>query len=545
MLAGPSADPDVERLLEGVAFLTGLTRQKLDDEFPEFIQELANLLFPHYLRPIPASTLIQFSPKGTLGAAVNIPTATALNSLPVDDTPCQFRTTSDLEVQPLVLLGAKLVNQAGAGSTLTMEFELQGVEVARWQADSIRLFLSAGYADAVNTLLLLSNHVKGVRVSVPGGVSFELGTQCLRNSGFEQTLLPYVGNAFSGFRGIQEYFVFPEKFLYVDVTGLSRWKSRGEGYRFKVQMALGEIPEWMPEIGEHSFLLNVVPAINLFSHTAIPIHHAHRASEYRLIPEGRDQKHYQVYAVDRVTGYQQGMATERVYSPFGLHRPDQSGALSYRTSLRKAVVGRGDDVFLSVSYPRGHVPLPETLSVELTCTNRSLPERLQLGDICSPTSTSPERMNFRNIRPVTGTQNPPAGEALLWRMLSHVSLNVLSIASAEHLKETLSLYLFSERREGGGELANRRRIEGIQDVVLTRETRLVGRASILHGQRVRIRCCSDHFACIGDMYLFGCVLERFLSDSASIGTYTRVELEDALTGTVFKWPPRIGQQPLL
>ena len=46
-LAGTSTDPDVERLLEGVAFLTGRLRQKLDDELPELTHSLMHLLWPN------------------------------------------------------------------------------------------------------------------------------------------------------------------------------------------------------------------------------------------------------------------------------------------------------------------------------------------------------------------------------------------------------------------------------------------------------------------------------------------------------------------
>ena len=80
---------------------------------------------------------------------------------------------------------------------------------------------------------------------------------------------------------------------------------------------------------------------------------------------------------------------------------------------------------------------------------------------------------------------------------------------------------------------------------VARETRLIGRGSILRGQQVRIKCRLDSFASIGDMYLFGCVLDRFIADYAGVNSYTRVELEDAFTGVLFKWPPRLGQQPLL
>lgn len=545
MLSGSSADPDVERLLEGVAFLTGLTRQKLDDEFPEFVQELANLLFPHYLRPIPSCTLVSFAPKGVQMEPINVPAGSKLDSVPVDGTPCRFRTCADVLVQPVTLASTRLVNGSGKAPQIVLTFALDGIDVSQFTASSLRLFLGNGYADASRMLLLLVNHVKSVGVSVVGGDVCDLGGKALRHSGFDCELLPYPSQAFQGYRCLQEFFVQPEKFLFVDVLGLDKWVARTQGSRFELIFTLDQLLDWMPDVRDDSFMLNVTPAVNLFEHSADPVNHDHRSSEYRLMPEAANRLHYQIYSVDSVVGYQQGAAKERPYLPFGLLRHDGTAALSYHTTLRAATVGRGSDVFLSVAYPPGDIPLPETLSVQITCTNRQLPEGLKLGDLCKPTSSSPDRMSFRNIRAMTSPLNPPTGEALLWRLVSHVSLNFLSIASAVNLRALLGLYVFSERQEQGQEVANRRRVEGIQEVTATRETRLVGRGSVLRGQQIRIKCRSDFFAGIGDMYLFGCVLDRFIGDYAGINSYTRVELEDAFTGAVFTWPPRLGLQPLL
>ena len=545
MLSGSSADPDAERILEGVAFLTGLTRQKLDDEFPEFVQELAHLLFPHYLRPIPSCTLVSFSPKGLLSESLNIPAGTKLDSVPVDGTPCRFRTSASLDVQPVTLESAQLISGPGVAPKIVLRFGLQGLDITQWATPTIRLFLGSGYAEASKLLLLLLNHVKSAGVSVPDGGTFDLG-KAIRHSGFENELLPYPSHAFDGYRSLQEFFVLPEKFLFVDIVGLGEWSRGARGTTFNITFVLERLPEWMPEIRADSFLLNIAPAVNLFEHAADPINHDHRTSEYRVAPEASNRQHYQIYSVDKVTGYQQGVSKERSYMPFGMlrHSGDQS-ALSYRTTLRAATVGRGSEVYLSVAYPPSEQPLLETLSVQVTCTNRQLPESLKLGDLSRPTSTSPDRMSFRNIRPVTAPVNPPSGEALLWKLISHVSLNFLSIASAENLKALLGLYVFSERQEQGQEVANRRRIESIQDVTASPEVRLMGRGSVLRGQKIHIKCRLDFFAGMGDMYLFGCILDRFLGDYAGINSFTRVELEDAFTGAVFKWPPRLGQQPLL
>ena len=95
-LGEPGADPDVERLLEGFAFLTGRIRQKLDDEFPELTHGFMDMFCPHYLRPIPSMAILQITPKPNQNVAgVVVPRGTPIDSKPVDGTRCRFRTVAE------------------------------------------------------------------------------------------------------------------------------------------------------------------------------------------------------------------------------------------------------------------------------------------------------------------------------------------------------------------------------------------------------------------------------------------------------------------
>lgn len=545
MLSGTSSDPDVERLLEGVAFLNGLTRQKLDDEFPELVQELAQQLFPHYLRPVPASTLMQFEARGALSEPVQVRAGTEVASAPVDGTRCVFRTSEPLRVDPLVLLQTQLLESVGAAPVLRLDFALRGLDLSQWSADRVRLFLGASLADACNLFLLLMTRVSAVEVSAgPAGARTPLGVRALRASGFDHALLDYPDHAFPGFRLIQEYFALPEKLLFVSLEGLDGWRTGRKGERFSVWLTLTEVPEWMPELREQSLQLHVVPALNLFARAAEPIQHRHRVSEYRVRPEGAQSGHYQIFSVERVSGWVQGSNVEQGYLPFGRQRPGEEEQDSYSLMHRPAAVGRGQDLLLSLTTPPGRPLVPQTLSLQLMCTNNELPERLKFGEIDQPTGTSPERLSFRNIRAVTPQLDAPAGEQMLWRMVSHISLNFLSLASADNLKALLALYIFSDRQDHGRETANRHRVAGVESLTAEAETRLVGRR-MLSGQKLALRCRSSHFASLGSLYLFGCVIERFLGDYAAINAYTRLELRDSDTGTVFDWPARLGRQCLL
>lgn len=549
MLSGSSTDPDVERLLEGVAFLTGLTRQRLDDEFPELVQALTNLMFPQMLRPVPASAMIHFVPKGPLTESAIIPAATELQSMPVDGTRCTFRTCAALAVEPVTLTGFRWQPGPGHKSFLHLDFSLTGQTLEQWRANSLRLYLGGRFNDAARLFLLLMTRVDTVHIAARAGHGQDtpmwqaLDRRALRASGFDDALLPYPRNAFPGFRVLQEFYALPEKFLFVDIEGLDRWKTGRTGKHFTVSVGLQELPDWSPELRSDTFSLNVVPAVNLFSHAATPISQDHRAAEHRLQPEGTDGRRYQIFSVDEVLGYRQGISEPYRYASFGLS-PNATEGPSYQIVRRSATIGRSQDTLVSFAYPPGNAYFKETLSVKLTCTNGELPESLKLGDICHPTSSSPDRFAFRNIGPVAPSLNPPTGGNLLWRLISHLSLNLLSVADADNLRRLLGLYVFPERQERGSEVVNRRRIEGIEHVVAAPESRMIG-PRVLHGQHILVTCRGDHYAGRGDMYLFGCVLDQFLSDYSGINAYTRLEIVETHTGERYQWSPRLGRQTLL
>ena len=142
MLNGLSTDPDVERLLEGVAFLTGLLRQKLDDDFPEIVHELFQLIWPHYLRPLPSTAIVAFSPKSNLKQTIRVPKGVQLASEPVDGTTCRFKTCYDVLVHPLSIVDAALEEKPGRSPAINLLLELQGLTLEEWQPESLRFYLA-------------------------------------------------------------------------------------------------------------------------------------------------------------------------------------------------------------------------------------------------------------------------------------------------------------------------------------------------------------------------------------------------------------------
>jgi type VI secretion system protein ImpG len=167
-----------------------------------------------------------------------------------------------------------------------------------------------------------------------------------------------------------------------------------------------------------------------------------------------------------------------------------------------------------------------------------------VGDISLPTSSSPEFAEFENIRPPTINTLPPLGSNLLWRLLSHLSLNYVSLGKAENLRALLELYVFPESRDRTTVIANQKRIAGIQDIVVRASNRLVS-GIMMRGQEIGLKLSQDHFASQGDLFVFGSVLDYYLGVSASMNTFTKLYVEEVLKGERYQWPARIGDRFLI
>lgn len=548
MLAEQSSDPDVERLLEGTAFLSSLISEKLDNDLPEIIHGLINMVFPHYLRPIPAMTLIKFKPKRSLLETVQVPRGARIDSAPVEGIPCCFTTCYDLDLHPLQLTKANYARKLGRPSSVNLEFALQGISLQDWDLDCLRLHLSSPFAQAANRFELLSNNVQAIRLRpTNGGSEITLPGSVIKQVGFadRENLLPYPGNAFPTYRILQDYFILPEKFLFLDITGLKRWQNRGKGSRFEIIFELKKQPEVEPDISAEHFQLFVTPAINLFSSSAEPILLDHRQPEYLIRPDWGEPGQYQIYSVQKVTGIEQGTVEKRQYMPFEMFNPQSKSLPVYSVRTKHSSLSNRPEMYLSVAYTGQEAkPNVETLSLDIMCTNADLAQDLEVGDINRATESSPELAEFSNILRPTSTVQPPLDKNMLWRFLSHLYLNYLSIAEVNSLQEILKIYIFTDTKDRSQVLANTQRVEAIQDLHFEHAHRII-KGKVFYGQDITITLDPNGFTDSGDMLLFSSVLDRLLAGYAAINNYTRLIVLDTRKKELFKWPPRLGERPLL
>lgn len=556
MLETAGADPDVERLLEGVAFLTGRVRQKLDDEIPELFQSLMSLLWPHYLRPIPSTSILQFQPMvEQLSGVINVEAGAEIESIPVEGTPCRFKTCYDVDLAPLKLADATLDLPMAKDPAIRLTLKAAGkMSIGQMDLKRLRFFLGDELVRAATLYLYLMRYGKHVVLRNPGANrQITIAADTIRPGGFspKENILPYPDHSFVGYRLLQEYFTCPAKFYFVEFTGLERAALLECDDTLEISVPLSRRPEDEFRVTADSLRLFCTPIVNLFAHSADGIRVDHTKTQYRVRPStsGAPPEHYEIYQIDKVIGLVQGEATRRRYKPLHTFEhigQDAQDAIYYQLKLVDAVVGEGTDTYLSfvTADQRNVVPPTETISVDVTCSNRNLASRLKVGDVSVATTSSPEFARFRNITPVTRSLRPPLGRGLHWRLISHLSLNYLSLNRVEALRGILELYNYQAMYDRQAARENILRLEGLVSLEAKTVERLIGGAPV-RGSSIQLEMNEENFAGEGDMYVFATVLNEFFALYASLNAMTELHVRGSKYGEVYDWPARLGQQAII
>ncbi|MNF27894.1 hypothetical protein D3C85_376850 [compost metagenome] len=559
-------DPDVERLLEGFAFLTGRLRQKLDDELPELTHSLMHLLWPNYMRPLPAFSMLQFDPLKRPGPALPVPRHTPVESKPIQGVTCRFRTCYATEVLPLALNGLDYsVKGDGALLSLRLAMSADG-HLGDLDLKQLRLHLAGERYISQLLYLSLLNHLGGIQLVLLDGAgkslvdafeqpvaALKLPASSVQPVGFaeDEALIPYPLNTFRGYRYLQEYFAFQDKFLFVDLMGLDALKrlpadllKQARGIELRFDIHKGGVQRIRPTLD--NVRLYCTPVVNLFAHDAIPIRLDGKQDQYLLLPSEFDSQHCGVFSVDRVTGWKPGGKGYEEYVPFESFEHDASFDVPHARphySVRQQPSMLGDGLETYLSFGLRNLDQHETLSIELTCTNQNLPRQLGLGDICLPSEDTPEFLTFRNISAVTPSYAPPLHRDFLWKLISNMSLNYLSLANVEALKVILETYDLPRYYDQHAEKVSKRLLDGLKKIGHEHVDRL-HRGLPVRGVRTELTINPEGYVGEGDLFLFASVLNEFFALYASLNSYHELRVQST-QGEVYQWTPRMGQQPLL
>lgn len=558
-LHGRNTDPDVERLLEGFAFLTGRLREKIEDEFPELTHSIINMLWPNYLRPVPSMSIVKFKPQESVSVKHIIEAGVQLNSKAVLGTTCQFKTCRDVPIYPVECTHVS-AHHSRELSTVDLQMLINGgFSVEEIELGTLRFYLGGDKYSSEMVYLWLNHYLDKIIIDVDG-VEFQLPKDKLSLVGFDSSdaLLPYPKNVYDGYRIIQEYLTFPEGFYFFDLAGIGDVLPKTTAGRFSIRMVFNKTFESGVKIKEEMFQLYCTPVVNLFDYDAEPIDLTGRKTEYRIIPSSIAPEHYEVFSINEVAGWQHSNDKDarirkgkRVYSAFEsfqheVERVRNREALYYRTRIRNSMRNDGFDSF--ISFVRGDestvYDFDEAVSVKLTCTNRQLPVELGKGAISVPTDTSPTYATFENITIPSHPLRPVLDGSLLWTLISNLSLNYLSLLSKDALSSVLRAYDFKALVDRQAERVSQLRLNGIISIESTPTDRLVYGMPI-RGLKSTIQLDQKAFKSEGDLYLFGTILSKFFALYASINSFHELVVINASNKEEYTWGIQAGMQPLI
>ncbi len=546
MLSEAGSDPDVERLLEGFAFVAGRLRQKLDDELPELTHALIESLWPHYLRPVPAITMIQFeASRANDGEVRRIARGTPVDSAPVDGTRCRFQTIYPVELTPLRITGLALRSTQPALLTLKCRLP-DGMKASQLPAlglRSLRLHCAGPMAIAAGLHVCLVRHCTAV-TALAQGRRVHLPPRCVRPVGFDplDALLGAAPASFAGFSLLREWFSFPNKFLFADLCGLEVLGQLGDANEFTLEFALDRVPDHLPQVSETNLLLGCTPAVNLFAHEATPITYDARRTEFPVIPAGDDPTHYEIAAVEGVVGLVSGEDRPRVVPRmFRGGRAPEPGVIGHVIRRRPALVGSGTRLEVAIA---GQLPGVESLSFTVTCTNGRLAQALAPGDVHLVTDQCPPGVRLRNLTKPTSSVPPPLGGQLEWRLLAHLGLNWRTLADIETLRSVLDLYNVRSLVDQQARVAHRRLLDGLVAISAAPDT-TVSDGALMRGIRITLQVKESHFDGEGEVHLFAMLFDEFVAQYAGLNSFSRLHVTGIDGGLDMRFLPRLGKRRLM
>lgn len=569
-------DPHVSRLIEGFAYLNARIQHKLDDDFPELSDAFLEVLFPHYQRPIPSMTIVQLvGDEDKLEADYQLPKNTLLETEQFQGETCRFSTIYDTQLHPFKLTESSLIGrpfntpgskqQKGSAGVLKLSLKTFNKDIlfADARPERIRFYLK-GQPQHINPLYeLLLNDCHAVVMAKSEGDKnpVRLPANIIKPVGFDidDGLLPYPESSFMGYRLLTEYFTFPEKFMFIDLHGFADRipEDAADTLEFYIYLGKSDV-ELEHNISAQTFQMSCTPAINLFEHRTDPIKLDQTTTEYQIIPDARRPLGYELYCVEKVTASTSAGDKETYLPLYGTNHEnqDRENHAYWFTARRQAKLGTfsrddGTDVFLSLVdlHFNPNIPDDRTLSLDTICSNRDQPSKLPFSadhPQLQCVDSSPPCTRIRCVTQPTATVRPSMRNNARWRLISHLSLNHLSLTgrddASKALREILRLYDFKETS------INRAQIESIIQVTtrpISAPLTIDGRATLCRGIEIEVELDDSQLAG-SSSYLFATVLEHFFALYCSLNSFTRILVKlKSKEGYLKKCPPRAGEKILL
>jgi type VI secretion system protein ImpG len=579
-------DPYVERLLEGFAWLAARVHLKLDSEFPRFTQALLETVYPHYLSPIPSMAIARFDPEekdAALAQGFVIKRATLLRSTigKGERTACTFQTAHEVRLLPVKIAEVRYFTRDVSELNLPSELHAKAAIRIRLQVtlpvpfkeialDPITLFLRG----ADETPGLICEQIFARRCGLVVQSATERGKTLasfpasnIRRVGFNdrEALLPPSPRSFEGYRLLREYFAFPQRFLFFELSGFADAVKRCEDNQIDLVIALKDQEARLEgRIDATFFELFCSPVINLFPKQLDRVSLSNRFAEFHVVADRNRPLDFEVFEMESVTGFGATAGDEREFRPFYLAKDTDVAAGAFYTTHRvpRVLTAKEKQFGLKSAYSGTELYLNlvdahaapyrsdlRQLGLRALCTNRHLPIQMARG-VGRTDFTMEQNAPVAAVRVLAGPTNPRPSQAegrFSWRLVSHLALNYLSLLDskgqdgAAALRDILRLYT------DPNDTQTTKQIEGLLSVhsrPVIRRVRTPGPIAFARGLEITVGF--DELAYEGTgIFILGAVLEQFFAKYVSLNSFTETVIRSQQRGQVMVWPAQVGRRHIL
>ncbi|MDY0083611.1 MAG: type VI secretion system baseplate subunit TssF, partial [Ignavibacteriaceae bacterium] len=577
-------DPFVERLFEGFAFLAGRIQERLDDEFPEIAGGILEILFPNLLKPFPSCSILQIKHKpGAISKPIVVDRGSEIQTasgkykvrykvyagvsdksrLTEKEEPAEFtfRTTQNVVVRPMTLSDVTVEDSTKGNTILKLKIQPdRNVDYDSLQMNNFQLYLQGAASIKYELLYFLTNFVSSIsikelsdpkspyteikdfKVEIPELYTEDYSIQ-------DNSILPYSKQTFSGYKLLQEYFSFPEKFFFIQINGLEQYKSTRQSGPFEIKINFSKriVKERWATL--KNIALHCTPIVNLFSRMTEEVIVNQRLPEYYIVPDIDRRKSREIYSVDKVSGISENKVEQYKYIPISSHDILDTNDPDYNykrffSVFRRTQISDMSETFIRLFGPsmeEDNFP-KETLSIQATFSNGFLPASyLEAGVIKEPINF-PVGIEGTNITIPTDVLEGPDKSNYLWALIANLSVSYTSLSDVETLKSILNLYNWFKVHNH----PNKKRIDGIKKIDKPKIISKIKNRSIIRGIEFHITVDPNEFEHgAGDIYLFGLILNKFLSQYVTVNSFIQLRITESGTNKEYLWEPIIGKiQPL-
>ena len=569
---GRSADPQVDLLMQSFASLTGRLRHQLEIDQADLPNALLGDLYPHLEAPLPSMLIAEIAVQPD-GVAVIERGRSVMTTVPAKgggSVVCRFRTCCETVLYPLTVTELAIVSP-GDYPLLAPDPDVRGIlrvrlrkqgraSMAQLQPQKLRFHLNAEAGSAAYALHhLLGANLRGIAVIEDPENSTDhsagrrpvphiLPAGSLRWVGFEdeEAALPSHPQAHPAFRILQEYFAFPEKFLFFDIASL-QLKTAAD--TVDLLFMLDVPPNPALRLTPAMLATNCVPLVNLFQQRIDPLNLDHARFEYRLTGDASQHDNCEIYRINRLDAVRAGEKPRVVVPYFTMDDFQHVEGQDYFYIARREASQRprtgGTELYVSFLDAKFTLtdPAEDVIAGSALCTNRRMPERLRVGDRLQIEGAAPI-VDMRVLGKPTAHQTPPMTGERPWLLVSQLALNHLSLASGPHALAALKDIL--RQHVGPSSTLGHRAIDGILAIKSRPLVRWQGRPGG-YAQGFEIDLTLDHSRFEEtSAVLFCAVLRQFFALYAAVNTVVQVRLfMPNIKGVLKEWPPLTGNQLLL